>query len=111
MQNKEIVIPSVKKCWITTNVDRTENNAVNIQGLYGYIMPSFEAEYHLENENEDDEKDADDGDGMAEDEDDKTNGDYKIGEGGDIKHLTLFIEHFTLCYILVYQEHNSHWSK
>ena len=82
MQNKETVVPLVKKCGITTNVDGTENNEVIMQGLYGYIMLSLEAEYRLENDETDEHND----DGMGEDEDDKTNGEYKIDESGDTKH-------------------------
>ena len=66
MQDKEMVIRSFKKCGITTNVDRSENDKVKIRGLEGYIMPLLEEEYHLESEDEDDESDDDE---IDEDED------------------------------------------
>ena len=47
MQDKEMVIRSFKKCGITTNIEGSENNKVNIRGLEGYIMPLPEEEYHL----------------------------------------------------------------
>ena len=80
MQDKEMVIRSFKKCGITTNVDESENNKVNIRGLEGYIMPLPEEEYHLESEDEDDES-GDDGMGEDEDiEDIESDGEYEIDE-------------------------------
>ena len=76
MQDKEMVIRSFKKCGITTNVDGSENDKVNIRGMEGYTMPLPEEEYHLISEDEDDAS----SDSEIDDEEDLEDGEYELDD-------------------------------
>ena len=58
-QSKDMIIRSLKKIGITTNVDGSEDSQVNIRGLEDYVMPAPKEDIHLETssseENEDEE--------------------------------------------------------
>lgn len=56
-----MVIRSFVKCGITTNVDGSEDDQVNIRELEGYKMPLPEEEFHLETSSEEDDDDMQDG--------------------------------------------------
>ena len=56
-ENKDMIIRSFVKCGITSNVDGSEDDQVNIRGLEGYKMPLPEEEFHLETSSEEDDDD------------------------------------------------------
>ena len=43
-----MIIRSFKKCGITTAVDGSEDDQVNVEGIKSYVMPQPEEEFHLE---------------------------------------------------------------
>ena len=54
--NKEMIIRSFNKCGITTAVDGSEDDQVNVEGIE-YVMPQPEEEFHLESSSEEDQGD------------------------------------------------------
>lgn len=56
--NKDVVIRSFKKCGISVDLDGTENDTVNIEGVPGYEMPTVDTvpddfEFHLDSDDDD----------------------------------------------------------
>ena len=60
-ENKDMIIRSFVKCGITSNVDGSEDDQVNIRGLEGYKMPLPEEEFHLVTSSEEDDDAMQDG--------------------------------------------------
>ena len=60
-ENKDMIIRSFVKCGITSNVDGSEDDQVNIRGLEGYKMPLPEEEFHLVTSSEEDDDALQDG--------------------------------------------------
>ena len=58
-KQKDLILNSFKNCGISTNVDGTEDDLVNIKGIEGYKMPKPEKEFQLIESDEDDEGDED----------------------------------------------------
>ena len=56
-----MIIRSFVKCGITSNVDGSEDDQMNIRGLEGYKMPLPEEEFHLVTSSEEDDDALQDG--------------------------------------------------